>query len=231
MEPMIWAASTSLKHFPDYKMHLQSLSHLTLTLGAPPPIPPDTLLSGNPWSGLGGKGRRGGAMLGSVGAQNTFHHFCRFLSPRHSVTHICFLSVAARLQQKVDGLHSLRIFCRVTPVPLSYKTNKHFIFQRCKWQRRRWWCCCLSSSWEVVTASVSFLQLYTTTTQSFFSLEGKPENKHKRTFFAPLSSPATLFVRISHYLSPPKREHFLWVLCFTPRGSIYANYYYSNLEE
>ena len=124
-------ASTSLKHFTDYKMHLQSLSHLTLTLGAPPPIPPDTLLSGNPWSGLG-KGRGGGAMFGSVGAQNTFHHFCRFLSPRHSVTHICFLSVAGRLQQKVDGLHSLRIFCRVTPVPLSYKTNKHFIFQRCK---------------------------------------------------------------------------------------------------
>ena len=118
-----------------------------------PPLPPDTLLSGNPWSGLG-KGR-GGAMFGSVGAQNTFHHFCRFLSPRHSVTHICFLSVAGRLQQKVDGLHSLRIFCRVTPVPLSYKTNKHFIFQRCKWQRRRWWCCCLSSSWEVVTASVA----------------------------------------------------------------------------
>ena len=45
-----------------------------------PPLPPDTLLSGNPWSGLGGKGR-GGAMFGSVGAQNTFHHFCRFLSP------------------------------------------------------------------------------------------------------------------------------------------------------
>ena len=60
----------------------------------------------------------------------TFHNFHRFLSSSsptpHSETHICFLRHSSLVATKVVGLRS--ILCKVTPDPVTYKTNKHFIF-------------------------------------------------------------------------------------------------------